>query len=179
VPSKPGRSSVTHGPGGEGAHGVGLRPPRHPPGPFASVVPDREPSRLHGCTARADRLGHRRPATRSRCSAAAPRTRSKKNPYGVVVDLRIERVPGTRVRDGAAATERKLPTQRVLPGRRSPPGATVSFCGVVRDHSPGRLEARPLEYEVHPDHAVPQAAEDLGLGKGSPVTVLATSTDAR
>ncbi len=90
----------------------------------------------------------------------AARTRAEKIPYGVVVDLRIEQVPGAGVRDWVAVTEQELPTQRALAWASDPAcGAIVSFCGMVRDHSPGRPEVSSLEYEVHPDHAVPRLAE--------------------
>lgn len=32
-------------------------------------------------------------------------------------------------------------------------GGNVTFCGSVRDHSPGRVEVISLEYEVYPEHA--------------------------
>jgi molybdopterin synthase catalytic subunit len=96
----------------------------------------------------------------SNCSAAAARTRAEARPYGDAVELTVDQVPGLGTRDWIAVTERELPAGRALAWASVPDcGAVVSVCGTVRDHSPGRPEVSSLEYEVHPDSAVPRLAE--------------------
>ena len=63
-------------------------------------------------------------------------------------------------RDWIAVSEQVLPTERAMTWVSEPAsGAIVCFCGTVRDHSPGRESVTSLDYEVHPDHAVPRLAE--------------------
>ena len=116
----------------------------------------------------------------SNCSAAAARTRAEARPYGDAVELTVDQVPGLGTRDWIAVTERELPAGRALAWASVPDcGAVVSFCGTVRDHSPGRPEVSSLEYEVHPDSAVPRLAEvaaaaPLVVGEVSVVVVAST-----
>jgi molybdopterin synthase catalytic subunit len=66
----------------------------------------------------------------------------------------------TGERDWIAVSERVLPTERAMNWVSDPgTGAIVCFCGTVRDHSPGRDSVTSLEYEVHPDRAVPRLRE--------------------
>src|SRR5271168_1279834 len=56
-----------------------------------------------------------------------------------------------------AVTDEVLPVDRALAWAARPGcGAVVSFCGTVRDHSEGRPGVTALEYEVHPEQAVPR-----------------------
>jgi molybdopterin synthase catalytic subunit len=76
----------------------------------------------------------------------------------------VENMIGTRPaageREWIAVSERELPTAQAMAWASEPAsGAIVCFCGTVRDHSPGRASVTSLEYEVHPDHAVPRLAE--------------------
>jgi molybdopterin synthase catalytic subunit len=88
------------------------------------------------------------------------RTRAEQRPYGVVVELTADQAPEVGIRDWVAVTEHELPTQPAVSWASEPAcGAVVAFCGTVRDHSPGRPEVSCLEYEVHPDRAVPRLAE--------------------
>ncbi len=60
-------------------------------------------------------------------------------------------------RDWIDVTEEALPVEPALTWASRPGcGAVVSFCGTVRDHSEGRPGVTALEYEVHPEEAVPR-----------------------
>ena len=72
----------------------------------------------------------------------------------------IEPPPDGGERDWIGVSEQVLPTERAMTWVSEPAsGAIVCFCGTVRDHSPGRESVTSLEYEVHPDHAVPRLVE--------------------
>jgi len=59
--------------------------------------------------------------------------------------------------DWIAVTDQALPVDRALAWSSCPPcGAIVTFCGTVRDHSPGRAGVTGLEYEIYPEQAVPR-----------------------
>ncbi len=67
---------------------------------------------------------------------------------------------GDQGQDWIAVTERALPVDRALAWATEPGcGAIVTFCGTVRDHSPGRRSVTSLEYEVYPEHAIPRLEE--------------------
>jgi molybdopterin synthase catalytic subunit len=68
--------------------------------------------------------------------------------------------PEAGERSWIAVSEQVLPTEQAMAWASEPAtGAIVCFCGTVRDHSPGRESVTSLEYEVHPDRAVPRLAE--------------------
>jgi len=78
----------------------------------------------------------------------------------------IEPPPGGAERDWIAVSGQVLPTERAMTWASEPAtGAIVCFCGTVRDHSPGREAVTSLDYEVHPDHAVPRLAEVAGSAR--------------
>ncbi len=91
---------------------------------------------------------------------AVARTSPEEGPYGVLVELSVDQVPDVGIEVWVAVTEQELPVERAVAWASDPAcGAVVSFCGTVRNHSPGRPEVSVLEYEVHPDRAVPRLAE--------------------
>lgn len=59
--------------------------------------------------------------------------------------------------DWIVLTDQVLPVDRALAWASRPScGAIVTFSGTVRDHSDGRPGVTALEYEVHPEQAVPR-----------------------
>ncbi|MGD0392272.1 MAG: molybdenum cofactor biosynthesis protein MoaE [Acidimicrobiales bacterium] len=70
-------------------------------------------------------------------------------------------------RDWIGVTEGVLRAEPALTWASRPGcGAVVSFCGTVRDHSEGRPGVTALEYEVHPEQAVPRLSNVAESARG-------------
>ena len=74
--------------------------------------------------------------------------------------------PGPDGSDWVALTAIAIPVDRLSTWATVPGcGAVVTFCGTVRDHSVDRPGVTALEYEVHPDEAVPRLAAVAGSAR--------------
>ncbi len=61
--------------------------------------------------------------------------------------------------DWIAVSDKSLPVDEVWRWVSQPKcGATVTFCGTVRDHSAGREGVTLLEYEAYEEHVIPRLA---------------------
>ena len=75
-------------------------------------------------------------------------------------------------RDWIGVTEQALSADPALRWASLPTcGAVVSFCGTVRDNSEGRPDVTALEYEVHPEQAVPRLRKVADAARGRWPTV--------